>query len=147
MFDAARLYGYWQLQSFIEQEADGKWIDARGPNPKGSICYLPDGHMQVLIGSRDRPRFRGAWSTIPAAEKALCVDRMVAYGGRYTIGADRVTHHVDICWIPNWEGRDLVRLVTFPRQDHLLLRTPEPSGERPQPAQEVLWVRTVPSVG
>ena len=35
------------------------------------------------------------WGDIPAAEKAACLDLMVAYSGTYTVGEDRVTHHVN----------------------------------------------------
>ena len=61
--------------------------------------------------------------------------------GRYSIEGDRVIHHVEVCWIPNWEGRDLVRLASFPREDRILLRTPGGTSARPSPLQEVLWER------
>ena len=141
MIDPQHLIGHWRLVSYIEQQGDGAWADALGPNAKGSISYWASGHMQVLIGALDRPRFRGEWDSIPAADKARCLDRMVAYAGRFSVAEDRVLHHVDMCWIPNWEGRDLVRLASFPAPDRLLLRTePAPPG-RPRPMQEVLWER------
>jgi hypothetical protein len=97
--------------------------------------------MQVLIGALDRPRFRGEWDSIPSADKARCLDRMVAYAGRFSVAEDRVLHHVDVCWIPNWEGRDLVRLASFPSPNRLLLRTEVPTDGRARPMQEVLWER------
>lgn len=142
MTNAQRIVGHWQLLSFKEQRPDGSWADALGPNPKGSISYWPDGRMQVLIGAADRPRFRGEWDAIPAADKALCLDRMVAYAGRYSVDGDQVLHHVEVCWIPNWEGRDLVRTASFPAQDRVLLRTPPTVGGRERALQEVLWERT-----
>lgn len=141
MIDKQALIGHWKLVSFVEQQAGGPWTDALGANAKGSISYWPTGHMQVLIGAPDRPRFRGEWDAIPAADKALCLDRMVAYSGRFTVKEDRVLHHVDVCWIPNWEGRDLVRLASFPVSNRLLLRTEAATNGRPRPMQEVLWER------
>ena len=141
MIEMQSLVGHWHLVSFIEQHDGGPWVDALGANAKGSISYWPTGHMQVLIGALDRPRFRGEWSAIPASDKARCLDRMVAYSGRFTVGADRVLHHVDTCWIPNWEGRELVRLASFPTADRLLLRTEAAIDGRPRPMQEVLWER------
>lgn len=141
MVDLQQLIGHWQLVSFVEQRADGSWFDARGPQAKGNISYWPSGHMQVLIGALDRPRFRGEWSAIPAHDKALCLDRMVAYAGRYTLAQDRLLHHVDICWIPNWEGRDLVRLPSCPQPGQLLLRTEPATSGRASVMQEVLWQR------
>ena len=101
MIEMQELVGHWRLVSFIEQHAGGPWSDALGPDAKGCISYWPTGHMQVLIGALDRPRFRGEWDSIPTADKARCLDRMVAYAGRFTVAEDRVLHHVDVCWIPD----------------------------------------------
>lgn len=141
MIGMQELIGHWSLVSFIEQHHGGPWRDALGPNAKGCISYWPTGHMQVLIGALDRPRFRGEWDAIAAADKARCLDRMVAYAGRFSVAEDHVLHHVDVCWIPNWEGRDLVRLASFPTPKRLLLRTKAATDGRSRPMQEVLWER------
>ena len=137
------LIGQWRLVWFREQTPDGTWKDALGAGAKGYISYTASGHMQAMIGAPDRPRFRGEWSAIPDADRARCLDRMVAYAGRYTLGTDRVLHHVEVCWIPNWEGRDLVRLASFPAPHQLLLRTEPSTDGRARPMQEVLWERAV----
>ena len=141
MVELQGLIGHWRLVSFQEQASDGSWFDALGAGAKGSISYWQSGHMQVLIGALDRPRFRGEWSAIPDRDKAACLDHMVAYAGRFTLTAGRLLHHVDVCWIPNWEGRDLVRLPSFPVPGQLLLRTEAATDGRPKPMQEVLWQR------
>ena len=143
MIDMQQLVGQWRLVSFTEQHSGGPWSDALGADAKGCISYWPTGHMQVLIGALDRPRFRGEWDSIPATDKARCLDRMVAYSGHFTVAEDRVLHHVDVCWIPNWEGRDLVRLASFPTANRLLLRTEAATDGRPRPMQEVLWERAL----
>lgn len=140
--DNHTLAGHWRLISFLERRTTGEWFDALGPDPKGCISYWPNGQMQVLITSRQRPRFRGEWNSIPATDKAACLDQMVAYAGRFSIEGDRVIHHVDSCWIPNWEQRDLVRVVSFPQEGQVLLATVPDSGPRARPAQRVLWERT-----
>jgi len=141
MQDAHRLYGQWKLVSFQEQRPDGSWFDFLGAGAHGLISYWPHMRMQVLIGSRQRPRLRGDWSAVPAGDKADCLDGLVAYAGRYSMAGDMVTHHVDLCWIPNWEGRDLVRRMSFPTDRQLLLQTvPDPTG-RARAAQSVLWER------
>ena len=139
--DSQQLHGHWRLVSFLEQRGD-EWVAALGAEAKACLSYWPNGQMQVLIGAADRPRFRGEWSAIPDAEKAVCLDRMVAYAGRYTVAKDRVLHHVEICWIPNWERRDLVRRVDFPAPNQLLLSTVDDPDGRPRPAQRVLWERS-----
>lgn len=141
MIEKQDLIGHWRLVSFVEQRDAGAWTDALGPQAKGCISYWASGHMQVLIGALDRPRFRGEWDAIAPADKAHCLDRMVAYSGRFTVAGERVLHHVDVCWIPNWEGRDLVRLASFPSPERLLLRTEAPTDGRPRPMQKVLWER------
>lgn len=142
-FRPEQLLGHWALVSFTEKQSGGDWFEALGPNAKGSINYSADGYMNALIGAVDRPRFKGEWSTIPLHDKAQCLDRMVAYGGRFSVTDDRVLHHVEICWIPNWEGRTLERLVSFPKDGQLLLRTPEIADGRARPLQEVLWERVL----
>lgn len=141
MTEANRIHGIWRLVSFLEQRPDGEWQPALDAGARGCISYWPNGRMQVVMGSGDRPRLRGDWADIPAAQKATCLDRMVAYSGSYTVEGDRVLHHVDVCWIPNWEGRDLVRLMTFPDPGRLQLATVPDTGPRAQAAQRVLWER------
>lgn len=141
MNDANRLHGLWRLLSFLQQQADGSWAPALDEAAHGTIGYWPQGRMQVVMGSADRPRLRGEWNQVPAPQKAQCLDRMVAYTGSYTVEGDRVLHHVDTCWIPNWEGRDLVRRMSFPAPHRLLLETVPDTTPRPRPAQQVLWER------
>ena len=141
MIDVRELFGNWRLVSFIEQQPGGEWQDALGAGAGGAISYWASGHMQVLIGSNDRPRLSGEWTAVPDAAKARCLDRMVAYAGRFTVSGERLLHHVDVCWIPNWEGREMVRLASFPAPHRLLLRTEAASQGRPRPMQEVLWQR------
>lgn len=141
MTEANRIHGIWRLVSFLEQRASGEWQPAFDDNARGYISYWPNGHMQVVIGSGDRPRLRGDWSQVPAQDKAACLDRMVAYSGSYAVEGDRVVHHVDVCWIPNWEGRDLVRIMSFPNERGLQLATVPETGPRARPAQRVLWER------
>ena len=141
MNDQGHIHGNWRLVSFLEQQADGRWEPALDAAARGYISYWPNGRMQVLIGAGERPRLRGEWSQVPAEQKAACLDNLVAYSGSYTVEAARVVHHVDICWIPNWEGRDLVRHMSFPQPGPLLLATLPDAGPRPRPAQRVLWER------
>lgn len=138
------LVGHWRLESFTEQRDDGTSFDVWGPDPVGYITYLPNGRMSVVFAGAQRARFTGAWVDVADAHKAACYDAMVAYSGRYTVHEDRVIHHVEVCWIPNWEGRDLERFVTLLPDDRVLLRTPSARFGRKQPVQDVI-VRRVPS--
>lgn len=133
----SRLVGHWQLVSFTERRDNGELFDLFGPNPKGYITYLESGHMSVVFGSGDRVPFSGAWEAVTDRQKAASYDGLVAYSGRYTDHGDHVVHHVDVCWIPNWEGRDLTRHITYLPDEHVLLRTPEMRFGRRQPIQDV----------
>jgi hypothetical protein len=138
------LVGHWQLVSFSEARHDGTIVDVFGPDPRGFISYLASGHMSVVFASADRAPFSGAWDEVTADEKAARFDGLVAYSGRYTLHDDRVVHHVDVCWIPNWEGRDLERFVTFLEDGTVRLRTPASRFGRSQPIQDVTLRRASP---
>ena len=133
----SRLMGLWRLVSYIEKMPDGRSIDVFGPGPKGYLNYSADGSMMVMAAAADRPRLRGPWDKISLADKAGNYDRIIAYAGRYTDMGDRVWHHVEVCWIPNWEGKDLERLVIPAGEGRIILRTPP---DKP-PSQDLLWER------
>jgi len=135
------ILGIWRLVYFQIQGHDGQWAHAIDEGAHGHISYWPNGRMQVMMGGASRPRLRGEWSQVPAEQKAQCLDKMVAYAGSYRVVGDRVHHMVDACWIPNWEGRDLVRQMSFPQAGQLLLATPTETGPRGRAAQRVLWER------
>jgi hypothetical protein len=135
------LIGHWRLVSFVEYRADGEPFDVFGPDPKGYITYLESGHMSVVFAGARREPFAGAWSGVTDRHKAGNFEAMVAYSGRYTDHGDRVVHHVEVCWIPNWEGRDLERHLTFLPDQRVMLRTPATRFGRPQPVQDVVVER------
>ena len=82
--------------------ATGEVTDALGPDPIGYIAYHADGRMMATVFRRDRPPPRSAgWSE---AQKAGLFDDMLAYVASYTLEGDRVLHHVDGAWNPNWQG-------------------------------------------
>ena len=56
---------------------------------------------------------------------------------------EMLSPHLDEATRRYWEGRDLVRLASFPAPDRLLLRTEAAAGGRPRPMQEVLWERAL----
>ena len=84
----------------------GETTDALGPAPVGYIAYHADGRMMATVFRRDRPSSSDTGWT--EAEKARLFDDMLAYVASYTLEEDRVIHHVDGSWNPNWHG-DLAR--------------------------------------
>ena len=112
------LLGSWTLKSYVVTGASGERSMPYGENPRGYVHYAADGRMQVIgvAGNRLRP----AGPTPPDHERLALYDSSFAYAGTYSIGAGKVTHHVDVSWNEIWSGTDQVR--TFEVQgNHLTL--------------------------
>ncbi|MBJ3761166.1 lipocalin-like domain-containing protein [Maribius pontilimi] len=111
MADMSDLIGSWRMDAWTRTSVDtGETTDALGPAPIGYIAYHPDGRMMATVFRRDRPAPSVAgWTD---AEKARLFDDMLAYVASYTLEDDRVIHHVDGSWNPNWHG-DLSRPFTL----------------------------------
>lgn len=109
--DQSALHGTWRLISWKRRiTATGEISDAMGPEPVGYIAYHPDGRMMAFVAHRHRARPAGA--TLTTSEKTSLFDSMLAYTASYSLEGNRVIHHVETAWNPNWE-RDLVRPVTI----------------------------------
>jgi hypothetical protein len=103
MADASALIGSWRMHTWTRTSVrTGETTDALGPSPIGYIAYHPDGRMMATVFRRDRPASNGVGWT--EAEKAQLFDNMLAYVASYHLEADRVVHHVDGSWNPNWQG-------------------------------------------
>ncbi|OBY26282.1 lipocalin-like domain-containing protein [Leisingera sp. JC1] len=111
MPDASALIGSWRMISWTRTSAaTGETVDALGPSPIGYIAYHPDGRMMATVFRRDRISQSGeGWST---EEKAALFDDMLAYVASYTLEDNRVVHHVEGAWNPDWAG-DLSRPFTL----------------------------------
>lgn len=145
MTDSKRLLGQWRLIRYSEVAPSGETVDVLGPGAKGRLAYFPDGRMMVMVTGDQRPRLSGAWAAIPVEQKAVAYDRLIAYAGRYSDQGTRVIHHVELCWIPNWEEKDLERLVIPQGENRMILRTPPARSGRTDPVQDLLWERIGPS--
>ncbi|MGP6086207.1 lipocalin-like domain-containing protein [Antarctobacter jejuensis] len=102
MANAEDLIGTWRMESWTRTSvATGVVSDAQGPNPIGYVAYHADGRMMATVFRRDRPaRGDAPWSV---EQKAELFDKMLAYVASYTLEADRVVHHVEGAWNPDWE--------------------------------------------
>ncbi|MBV7393138.1 lipocalin-like domain-containing protein [Mameliella sediminis] len=111
MADAQDLIGSWRMVSWTRQAlATGAVTDAQGPNPLGYIAYHGDGRMMATVFQRNRPvRDSARWST---EQKAELFDTMLAYVAAYTLDGDKIIHHVEGAWNPDWEI-DLTRPFTL----------------------------------
>lgn len=113
--------GTWRLVSFKVRREDGQVVY----HPSvGYIMYNEDGYMSVEIMSVDRKRFasedmgKGTFE-----EKAEAYSTYFSYCGRYEVNQDKVVHHLEASWYPNYTGEKQERYYTF-EGDKLILSTP-----------------------
>ena len=122
------LTGTWQLKGMFKilddggrEPASGGWVDATG-----YLTYTPDGRMFAILSRRDKAPI--GYPDIDDTKRIDAHKGMVAYTGTFDFHGDHVMHHVDICWIPEWQGDDQRREVALDG-DRLTLTTP--FGRRP----------------
>lgn len=126
--DTGPLIGTWELVGMASIGDGGKRTPPSDgwENAKGYITYAPGGRMFALLSKQDKPPI--GYPDIDDAKRIDAHKSMVAYTGRYDFHGDHVLHHVDICWIPDWEGADQRREVAL---DGDLLTLTTPHGRRP----------------
>ncbi len=134
MADEIELIGTWRMDAWTRTSVEtGETTDALGPGPIGYIAYHADGRMMATVFRRDRPAPRpGGWTE---AEKAEMFDDMLAYVASYTLEGDRVVHHIDGSWNPNWSS-DVSR--PFQLQSGKLVISGAP-GVDPATGEEVVY--------
>jgi len=134
------LLGSWQLASVELTGEDA----ANGPapfggRPEGTLHYLADGRMAVIIQSADRPPIPGGRRGGSNAEWRQAARSFTAYAGTYSILPGRIVHHVEMNSFPNDQGVDYVRIAHLVNQC-LWLETPPdlPADQRPM---RLVWKR------
>ena len=73
-------------------------------------------------------------------EQAEAFNTFLAYAGRYTLGGEKVTHHIEISSIQNYVGKDLVRKIKFEGNQIVLITPPTMVNGKIQ-AIELTWQR------
>lgn len=114
MPDRHPLIGAWRLRDWIAIADDGTTTQPMGEHPEGLLAYSGDGTMVAIMARADRRRFGSEDLTGGTAEEQAAAFRtFIAYGGRFTIDADQVTHRVESSLFPNWIGTDQRRQWTL----------------------------------
>lgn len=134
MADPEALIGSWRMAAWTRTSvATGEISDALGPSPIGYIAYHRDGRMMATVFRHDRlaPGDR-EWTL---EEKAQLVDDMLAYVASYRLDGNRVVHHVDGSWNPNWRG-ELSRPFTLDGDRLVISGAP---GIDPATGEEVIY--------
>jgi hypothetical protein len=107
----------------------------------GFLTYTADGRVTALIsyGGRKSLSAGGGTGASPE-EQAEAFKTFLAYGGRYTLSGDKVTHHIEISSIQNYVDKDLVRGVKF-EDDQIVLVTPPTRLNGKIQIIELIWQR------
>lgn len=137
-----QITGAWKLVSFEYKAEDGTGFYPYGEKPRGILIYEPGGYMSGMVGRNDRPSISiEDLGRIPEKEKATLSEGFISYAGRYEVLDDRVIHHVEMSYIPNWIGTQFIRFYRF-EGGCLLLKTPPTSFRGKDFVGYLIWRRT-----
>jgi hypothetical protein len=136
------LAGTWKLVSASSTTSAGERSETPyGHNPTGFLTYTSDGRITAIISYGGRKALSiGAGTALSLEEEAEAFKTFLAYGGRYTLGDNKVTHHVEVSSIQNYVGKDLVRDVRF-QGDQITLVTPPTRVNGKIQTVELIWQR------
>ena len=134
-----KLVGTWRLVSASSKTSDGDQVEPPyGSDPVGFLTYTQDGRVTALIsyGGRKPLPFGGGTQ----AEQAQAFKTFLAYGGRYNLSGEKVTHYIEVSSIQNYVSKELVRNVKFEGSRLQLTTPPTPVNGKIQTI-ELLWER------
>ena len=121
------LLGSWRLRGWVAIADDGSQSVPMGEAPEGLLVYSNDGTMVGIMGPAARPRFASDDVTGGSdVERAMAFATFIAYGGRYQIEGDTVSHDVETSLFPNWIGTVQQRRWELAENGRLLTLTSPP---------------------
>jgi len=133
--------GTWRLISCELRSADGQVSYPLGKDAVGYIMYSEDGYMSVAFMSANRPIFAaGDISGGTTEEKEAAADTYVSYCGKYEVQGDKIIHHIEVSFFPNWIGVDQARIFEFEGNRLSLSTPPFLVGGKKQTAH-LIWER------
>lgn len=98
-----------------------------GDAPDGLLAYTADGTMIGIMGPDGRPGFATDDVTGGSQEEqAAAFATFIAYGGRYEVDGETVTHHVETSLFPNWIGTHQRRRWSLDADGRMLTLTSPP---------------------
>lgn len=113
-----------------------------GEAPSGLLIYSRDGAMIGILGSGARTRFASEDVTGGTdEERALAFSTFIAYGGRFEIEGDVISHHVDTSLFPNWIGTVQRRRWKLDETGRLTLTSPPVTLGGATRIQRLTWER------
>jgi hypothetical protein len=121
------IVGTWQIKSFSIQSLETKETTRPfGESPIGYIQYSPGGYMIVFLQSGD-PK-RPTHNPFTDAERAEAHRTIFgAYAGKYTVEGNKVVHHIEASWRPEWIGTQQTRFFEMDGKKLTLKTAPQTS--------------------
>jgi hypothetical protein len=133
------LIGTWRLVSYEIRGEDQSVVRPLGEHPVGYLTYTAQGHMHGSLMAKNRPNFTSKeYMSGTTEEKARALESFVSYCGTYEFFGNRVVHHVDVSWYPNWTGKDQERFVKL-EKNRLTLTTAKYFHGGKTKVAELLW--------
>jgi hypothetical protein len=142
MTENEKLVGTWKLLSASSTTERGVRNETPyGVEPVGYLTYTADGRMSSVIGYGGRkPLSFGRTGAAQMEEQAEAFKTFLAYAGRYTLGNDQISHHVEVSSIQNFVNKDQVRTIRF-EGDRIALITPPMMVNGEVQTVELVWQR------
>ncbi len=125
--NTSSLVGTWRLESAEFTGSDGSISYPYGESPVGIVTYDAGGHMSVQLMREERAHFDSNDPTMGNADEIRAAfEGIITYFGAYLVdeGLHRVTHRLEGCSFPNWEGTELSRHYAI--EGDLLTLTTDP---------------------
>jgi len=114
MDENRRIVGVWGLVAQVyEDVATGERVPIFGANPRGRQIATADGRWLALATGEGRPAPK------TDAERAVALQTMIAYTGRYRCENGVVRTRVEAAWNEAWVGTEQVRNLRFETDDLL----------------------------
>lgn len=133
--------GAWALVTFEQESNEGEISYPLGKDARGSIYYLPDGHVSVHIMRSDRG--------ITVDESLVFGQNLqynqlgyLAYSGRFHVDEELqiMIHELDISLYPEWVGGQQIRKIEL-NGNRLQLSSNGPVGDN-QIRFRLLWEKS-----
>ena len=139
-FIETRFIGTWKLVSY-ENRSGNQVTYPLGKNPVGYIMYNDEGYMAVALMASNRRRFSSIDITGGTNDEIVAAyGTYISYCGKYEVTEDRVIHHVEVSFYPNWIGENQERFYKF-EGDKLILSTPPMILGGKQQSGYLIWER------
>lgn len=135
--------GTWRLVS-LEAHKGKDILYPFGEDAVGYIMYNPDGFMSAFLAPKERMNFEsGDIGGGSVEEKVAAADTFVGYCGRFEVLSDRVVHHVEVSFFPNWLGDRQERFFIF-KDNRLTLSTAPLLYQGEMQSAHITWEKVKP---